>query len=229
MTASAVILAAGRGERMRTDARKAFLELAGRPIFVHAVEVFSLVPRVEEIIVVVHPDDLQAARSAVEPLVPTASFVAGGSSRRESSLAGIRAATGEIVLIHDGCRPLVSPALIARVLDGAERYGAVVPVLPATETLYRLGDAEHHVGEVLDRSSIVRAQTPQGFRHPLILRCLEKADPTITDDASAVIARGTPVFIVEGEATNLKVTYPEDLRWAEAFADHSNGHPRQGT
>lgn len=222
MTVSAVILAAGRGERMCADARKAFLELAGRPLFVHAVEVFSLVPRVEEIIVVVHPNDLEAARSAVEPLVAAACFVAGGPTRRESSLAGIRAATGEIVLIHDGCRPLVSPALIERVLDGAERHGAVVPVLPATETLYRLGDAEHRVGEVLDRSSIVRAQTPQGFRRPLILRCLEEADPTITDDASAVIARGTPVFIVEGEAANLKVTYPEDLRWAEAFADRSN-------
>ena len=226
MTASAVILAAGRGERMHTGTRKAFLELAGRPLLVHAVEAFSLVPRVKEIIVVVHPDDLEAARSAVEPLASTVRYVAGGATRRESSLAGIRAAAGELVLIHDGCRPLVSPALIERVLDGAEHHDAVVPVLPATETLYRLGNAEHHVGEVLDRSSTVRAQTPQGFRRPLILRCLEEADPTITDDASAVIARGTPVFIVEGEAANLKVTYSEDLRWANALVDRFDSPPR---
>jgi 2-C-methyl-D-erythritol 4-phosphate cytidylyltransferase len=225
MSASAVILAAGRGERMNADARKAFLELAGRPLFVHAIEAFSLVPRVEEIVVVVHPDDLEVARSAVAAIVPSASVVVGGATRRGSSLAGIRAATGEIVLIHDGCRPFASPTLIDRIIDEAERHGAAVPVLPAIETLFRLDNAGHRVGEVLDRGSIVRAQTPQGFRRSLILRCIEEADPEITDDASAVVARGTPVFTVDGEAANLKVTVPEDLRWAEAFAQRSNGHP----
>ncbi len=222
MTASAVILAAGRGERMRADVRKVFLELAGRPLFVHAIEVFSRVPRVEEILVVVHPDDLEVAGSAVSPVASNANVVVGGATRRESSLAGIRAAKGEIVLIHDGCRPFASPALIEQVLDEAERHGAVVPVLPSTETLYRLDDAEHRVREVLDRASIVWAQTPQGFRRSLILRCLDAADPAVTDDASAVIARGMPVFTVAGEAANLKVTYPEDLRWAEAFIEHTS-------
>ena len=218
MTVSAVILAAGRGERMRADVRKAFLELAGRPLFVHAVEAFSHVPRVEEILVVVHPDDLEVARSAVSFFASHANVVGGGATRRESSLAGIRAATGEIVLIHDGCRPFAGPALIERILDEAERHGAVVPVLPSTETLYRLGDAKHRVREVFDRSSIVQAQTPQGFRRLLILRCLEAANPLITDDASAVIACGGDVFTLDGEVSNLKVTHPEDLRWAEAFA-----------
>jgi 2-C-methyl-D-erythritol 4-phosphate cytidylyltransferase len=215
MTVSAVILAAGCGERMRAKTRKAFLELAGQPLLGYSVEAFSHVPRVKEIIVVVHPGDLEALHS----IAPHANAVVGGATRRDSSLAGIGAATGEIILIHDGCRPFASPALIDRVIDHAERHGAAVPVLPSAETLYRLGGAERHVEEVLDRASIVRAQTPQGFRRSLLLRCLGAADPNVTDDASALIAQGEPVFTVEGEIANLKITYPEDLHWAAAFAE----------
>jgi 2-C-methyl-D-erythritol 4-phosphate cytidylyltransferase len=219
MTASAVILAAGRGERMRTGIRKAFLDLAGRPLFVHAVDAFARISRIAEIIVAVHPHDLEAARSAVALPDRGVRFVAGGATRRESSLAGIRAATGDTVLIHDGCRPFVTAALIDRVLDGVERHGAVVPILSPTETLYRRDVDGHRLRQIVDRASIARAQTPQGFRRSLILRCLEAADPTVTDDASAALAVGEPVFTVDGEASNLKVTHPEDLRWAEAFAD----------
>jgi 2-C-methyl-D-erythritol 4-phosphate cytidylyltransferase len=197
MTVSAVVLAAGRGERMCAEIHKAFLELAGRPIFAYSVEALSHVPRVKEVIVVVHPDDLAAAHSVVTSLVRRATVVTGGATRRESSLAGIRAATGEIVLIHDGCRPFASPILIDRIIDHTERYGAAVPVLPSVETLYRLGGAEHRIENVLDRASIVRAQTPQGFRRLLLLRCLEAADPGITDDASALIAQGEPVFTLD--------------------------------
>jgi 2-C-methyl-D-erythritol 4-phosphate cytidylyltransferase len=143
------------------------------------------------------------------------------AGRRESSLAGVRAAASEIVLIHDGCRPFASPALIDRVIDYTERHGAAVPVLPSIETLYRLGEAGHRVEEVLDRASIVRAQTPQGFRRSSLLRCLEAADRDVTDDASALIAQGEPVFTLDGELANLKITYPEDLRRAETLADRS--------
>lgn len=216
MNTSAVILAAGRGERMHSNARKAFLQLAGRPLFVHAVEACSGVPRIAEIVVVVHPSDIEAAREVVAPGVPAALVVGGGATRRESSLAGIRAASEAIVLIHDGCRPFTSRELIDRVLDAVETHGAVVPVLPSIETLYRLSDAGGRIGELLDRSSIVRAQTPQGFRRDLILRCLEEASDKVTDDASALLEQGEPVFTVEGEASNLKITVPEDLRWAEA-------------
>jgi 2-C-methyl-D-erythritol 4-phosphate cytidylyltransferase/2-C-methyl-D-erythritol 2,4-cyclodiphosphate synthase len=219
MTTSAVIVAAGRGERMRSGTRKALLDLAGRPLLSHAVAAFFRVPRIAEIVAVVHPDDLGAARDAVALIGRDVRFVAGGATRRESSLAGIRAATGDTVLIHDGCRPFVTAALIDRVLDGVERHGAVVPVLPSTETLYLRDVVGRRLSAVVDRASIARAQTPQGFRRSLILRCLEAADPAVTDDASAVLAQGEPVFTVEGEAANLKVTHPEDLRWAEAFAD----------
>jgi len=219
MSVSAVILAAGHGERMRTGVRKAFLELGGRPLFSHSVETFARASGVSEIVIVVHCNDLDAARSAVVSFAPRARIVAGGATRRESSVAGVRAAKGEYVLIHDGCRPFASLGLIERVLDATKRRNAVVPVLPSTDTLYRLDDAR--IEDVPDRTSIARAQTPQGFRRSLILRCLETADPAITDDASAVFEAGGPVFTVEGDPSNLKVTVPEDLRWANAFHGHS--------
>jgi 2-C-methyl-D-erythritol 4-phosphate cytidylyltransferase len=220
MTASAVLVAAGRGERMGAETRKAFLELAGRPLFAHAVETFVRIPRVGEIVVVVHRDDLDAATEALATVDPKAIVIAGGATRRDSSLAGVRAATSDIVLIHDGCRPFADPALIDRVLDAVERYGAAVPVLPSVDTLYLLdrGGSAATVGEVLDRTTIARVQTPQGFRRGAILRALESADPSITDDGSAATAAGLPVVVVEGTAANLKVTVPEDLKWAEAFA-----------
>ena len=224
MTTSAVIVAAGRGERMRAETRKAFLELAGQALFLYAVEAFSRASRVDEIVVVVHPDDLDAARAAV---APETIVVSGGATRRDSSLAGVRAATGEIVLIHDGCRPFVDEALIDRVLDAAKRHGAAVPVLPSVDTLYRVAGSEgtggvgatsREVEIVLDRTTVARVQTPQGFSRTAILAALESASPTITDDGSAAVAEGIPVVVVDGVASNVKVTVPEDLRWAEAFA-----------
>jgi len=222
MTASAVLVAAGRGVRMRSATRKGFLELAGRPLFVHAVETFAQVPRVAEIVLVVHRDDLDAARTAVAPIAPDALVVAGGATRRDSSIAGVRAAHGDVVLIHDGCRPFASLELVERILDAAERHGAAVPVLPSIDTLYRIADAEGIEApgiarDVVDRASIGRVQTPQGFLRATILAALEAADPAITDDGSAVLAAGHPVVTVAGEPSNLKVTVPGDLRWAEAY------------
>jgi len=218
MIVSAVILAAGRGERMATETPKAFLELSGRPLFLHAVDTFARVPRVEEIIVVAPQGVLETAREMAAARVVPEKLIAGGATRRQSSLAGLRAATGEIVLVHDGCRPFASTALIDRVLDAAIQHRAVVPVLPSVDTLYKLEATGQRVQELLDRATIARAQTPQGFDRSLILDCLQTAPASMTDDASAVLAQGREVFIVEGEATNLKVTYPEDLRWAGLFA-----------
>ena len=214
-SASAVIVAAGCGVRMGAEVRKAFLPLAGRPLFVHAVEVFVNVPRIAEIVVVVHPDDIEAARAAVAAVAPQCRFAVGGTTRCASSLAGIRTATQELVLIHDGCRPFVSRALIERVLDAADRHGAALPVLPAVETLYRIGEDRSHLAERVDRESIVRAQTPQGFRRELVLKSLEIADAAITDDASAVLALGAEVAVLDGESANCKITFAEDLAWGE--------------
>ncbi len=224
MTAwTAVIVAAGRGERMKAGVRKAFLDLDGRPLFVHAVERFVASPRIDELVVVVHPDDLDAARDAVRTLTASAVIVGGGATRRESSLAGLRAARGDLVLIHDGCRPFVSEALIDRVTTAAERSGAALPVLPAIETLYCVDRQQRRVAGRIDRGSIVRAQTPQAFRRTLLLSCLERSDAALTDDVSAILDAGIPVTIVDGDPANRKLTYPEDLAWATAVAHRPRG------
>jgi len=198
---------------------KAFLELAGRPLFVHAVEALACIERIEQIVIVVHPDDTHAAEDALSSWTSAAaSVIVGAATRRESSLAGIAAASGESVLIHDGCRPFVSRELIERVLDAIEAFGAAVPVLPSIETLYRTEPSNDRLLELVDRRTIVRAQTPQGFRRERILRCLRAANPGVTDDASAMLACGEPVHAVPGEPANRKITVPEDLRWAELVA-----------
>jgi len=222
MNASAVLLAAGRGERMEACVHKAFLELAGQPLVWHAAEAFARVSRVRQIVLVVHEADRCPARAAAAGIRSTpVDIVVGGATRRDSSLAGVRAASAEIVLIHDACRPFVSSDLIERVLDAAETHGAAVPVLPSTETLYYLAADGRSAARVCDRGAVVRAQTPQGFRRASILQWLEDVAAAVTDDGSAALERGEPVLVVPGETSNRKITFPEDLVWAESWLHRS--------
>jgi len=215
---SAVILAAGRGRRMGKEENKVFLPLRGLPLIEHTLRAFSRAPRVDEIILVVRAGE-EGKASAIrlsgdKPLL----IVAGGKERRDSSLAGVKRASGEIVLIHDGARPFPSIELIERVIDGAAAHGACIPVIPSPDTLRFLNDDGTVSGKRIDRPKIVRVQTPQGFRTDLIRGSLAKSDPRIPDDAEALLASGRPVFTVQGEPTNLKVTTPADLAIAEALA-----------
>jgi len=215
---SAVILAAGRGRRMGKEENKVFLPLRGLPLIEHTLRAFSRAPRVDEIILVVRAGE-EGKASAIrlsgdKPLL----IVAGGKERRDSSLAGVEAASGEIVLIHDGARPFPSIELIERVIDGAAAHGACIPVVRPSDTVRPLNDDGTVSPERLDRSKIVYIQTPQGFRTDLIRGSLAESDPRIPDDAEALLASGRPVFTVQGEPTNLKVTTPADLAIAEALA-----------
>ena len=218
MRVSAVILAAGRGRRMGKEENKVFLPLRGLPLIEHTLRAFSRAPRVDEIILVVRAGE-EGKASAIrlsgdKPLL----IVAGGKERRDSSLAGVKRASGEIVLIHDGARPFPSIELIERVIDGAAAHGACIPVIPSPDTLRFLNDDGTVSGKRIDRSKIVRVQTPQGFRTDLIRGSLAESDPRIPDDAEALLSSGRPVFTVQGEPTNLKVTTPADLAIAEALA-----------
>ena len=190
----------------------------GLPLIEHTLRAFSRAPRVDEIILVVRAGE-EGKASAIrfsgdKPLL----IVAGGKERRDSSLAGVKRAGGEIVLIHDGARPFPSIELIERVIDGAAAHGACIPVIPSPDTLRFLNDDGTVSGKRIDRSKIVRVQTPQGFRTDLIRGSLAESDPRIPDDAEALLSSGRPVFTVQGEPTNLKVTTPADLAIAEALA-----------
>jgi 2-C-methyl-D-erythritol 4-phosphate cytidylyltransferase len=215
---TAVILAAGRGTRMGEEESKAFLPLAGRPLGSYAVHAFLRSGRIDQMVVVLSPADLQRARELAVEETDGIAFVAGGKTRMESSLAGIEQAEGDLVLIHDGARPFPSAALIGHVIEATSRFGACVPVLPATDTLRILRDDGFLDPAHLDRERIVRMQTPQGFRTSLIRRALPECPPNATDDAAAVLALGEPVATVPGDVANLKVTTPEDLEAAESLA-----------
>jgi len=217
---SAVILGAGRGIRLGVGRNKVFLEIAGRPLLAYTLEAFIASPLVDELVVVIAPQDEPLARRLVSGLPKPARLVHGGKERRDSSLAGVDAANGEIVLIHDGARPFPSPALIERVVEGARTSGACVPVVSSTDTLrYRDESGTLHPQRI-ERRGLLRMQTPQGFRTELIRSALAASAHWFTDDAGAILETGLAVHTVPGEETNLKVTTPGDLTLAEAFIAH---------
>jgi len=218
MRTSAVILAAGRGRRMEREENKVYLPIRGDPLLAYTLRSFARSERIDEIILVIRPGEEDEARAIRSEGISRLLIVHGGEERRDSALAGVAAASGDFVLIHDGARPFPSPELIERVLDGAIAHGACIPVVPSPDTLRLLNDDGTVRGERIDRSKIVRVQTPQGFRIDLIRSALAGSEPGIPDDAEAILARGIPVFTVPGEARNMKVTTPADLEIAEAIA-----------
>jgi 2-C-methyl-D-erythritol 4-phosphate cytidylyltransferase / 2-C-methyl-D-erythritol 2,4-cyclodiphosphate synthase len=216
-TVAVIVVAAGRGERLPGEVAKPYQTLGGKWILEHAVAPFQASARINEIIVVVAPDRIDAARSRLGSKVRA--VVAGGAERRESVAAGLRE-LGEAswVLVHDGVRPFVSNSLIDRVLDAAQQHGAAVPGVPVTDTLKEADGPR--VLQTLDRSRIWAAQTPQAFRCGLLREAHAQASEiSVTDDAQLVERIGATVAIVPGDAQNVKITTPEDLAVARRRAD----------
>jgi len=216
---SAVILAAGSSSRMGgTD--KLTSNLCGESVIYRTIRAFQNAPEVSELVLVVR-------KGAEKPILEAASgcdklkrIVHGGSTRMESSSAGVFACdiSSEIILIHDGARPLVTVDLIRRAVEGARKYGAAVPVVPVTDTI-KVG-ANDFADSTPDRSTLFAAQTPQAFRAELIKAALKDASDknlNLTDDCAAVERLGMRVRLVEGDPRNRKITVSSDLILAEAL------------
>ena len=223
MRTSAILLAAGCGRRMGREGNKVFLPIDGTAILSHAAAALCLSPRVDELIVVAHPEELAIVASLLPSLDVPVRIVQGGAERHDSALAGVGAATGDVVLVHDAARPFPSRALIDRVIEGALRYGACIPVIPVVDTLRRVGMDGLAEGEDVERTRLVRVQTPQGFRTDLLRKALSEwtGRTAPTDDAAAVLACGLPVATVDGDIWNIKITTLADLD----FAGHMTAHP----
>jgi len=215
---SAVILAAGRGTRIGADRNKVYLKIASRPLLSYTLTTFAVCEKIDEIILVIAPGEESDASKLTSAIEKDTKIVHGGARRQDSSFAGISACSGDIVLSHDAARPFVSSKLIARLIDATREHGACVPVLPVVDTI-RLGalDLPLESGTV-DRSKLLRMQTPQGFSRALIQKALSETDNDVTDDAAAVLELGTEVWTVAGEETNIKVTTRDDLVFAEMIA-----------
>lgn len=228
MNTLAIVVAAGRGERMAGGRPKAFLPLAGQPILLRAVRSFQQAPSIDGIVAVVPGSEIAAARSLLAGLDKLRAVVGGGARRQDSVREGMKQAPAGfdgIVLVHDAARPLVEPALIEAVVVAARSHGAALPVLELADTIKRI-DAGRVVGTV-DRDGLAAAQTPQGFRYRLLAQAYELAFRdlvTLTDEAMAVERLGEPVATVEGVAQNRKLTTPEDLEWAETILG-TGSHP----
>ena len=219
----AIIAAAGAGSRMASDRPKQFLLLAGTPVIFHTLKVFEQCDSIDEVIVV-----LPAAESAgflslagkfgVRKL---ARVVPGGATRADSvkrGLMAIRAATAEIVAVHDGVRPFVTVEEIDATVAAAKVDGAAILVAPVTDTIKQVNDEA--IIKTLDRDVLRRALTPQCFRYELLREAYQQADvndPSLTDESALVEQLGKRVSIVEGSARNIKITTAEDLAIAKAI------------
>jgi 2-C-methyl-D-erythritol 4-phosphate cytidylyltransferase len=219
----AIIAAAGTGSRMAGDRPKQFLQLAGVPIIFHTLKPFEQCDSIQEIIVVLPAAESADFLALVQKygVKKLSRVVAGGTTRAESvwrGLLAIRAATAEIVAVHDGVRPFVTTEEIDRTVTAARSHGAAILVAPAIDTIKEVNGGE--VVKTLERRQLCHALTPQCFRYELLRRAYERADvqdPAITDDSSLVEQLGEPVTIVEGNSRNIKITTQRDLLIAEAF------------
>lgn len=217
--ASAIIVAAGAGTRF--GEMKQFAYLRAKPVLEWTLEKFQAHEGVDAIVLVL-PDeqDLKHYRMRYAKIVE---IVRGGEKRQDSVWQGFRTlapSTPEVVLVHDGARPLVSAELISRVIAAARADGAAVPVLPIEDTIKEV--REGRVAATVDRTLLVRAQTPQGFRFDVLTKALDAARRdrfTGTDEASLVERIGLTVAAVAGDPRNIKITTPVDIPIAEALLD----------
>ncbi|MEN3950597.1 bifunctional 2-C-methyl-D-erythritol 4-phosphate cytidylyltransferase/2-C-methyl-D-erythritol 2,4-cyclodiphosphate synthase [Iodidimonas sp. SYSU 1G8] len=213
MKVAALIVAAGRGYRAGGPVPKQYLPMKGKPILHHTACSFVESGLVDVVQIVIHPDDHKFYAAATEnlPLLPPC---AGGQSRQESVRLGLEALAPhepDMVLIHDAARPFVSARLIRAIIEDLANNEAVIPALAVTDTIKQVS-GDRILGSV-ERDTLRRAQTPQGFRFPLILsahRALA-AEHGLTDDAAVAERAGFAVHIVEGEERNIKVTTPDDV------------------
>ncbi|EBA10983.1 bifunctional 2-C-methyl-D-erythritol 4-phosphate cytidylyltransferase/2-C-methyl-D-erythritol 2,4-cyclodiphosphate synthase [Roseobacter sp. CCS2] len=208
MTVAAIIVAAGRGTRAGGDQPKQWQTLGDQPVAGYAMARFAAHPAVSQLVLVVHPDDID---SDLWPRDPAATIATGGATRAASVLAGLNAVDGNIdkVLIHDAARPLVSDALIERVLNTLDDHVGAAPAVAVTDTLWH-GDGGAVQG-VQDRNGLYRAQTPQGFRLTPLLAAYATSTGQETDDVAVARAAGLDVAIVPGDEDNIKITTPADF------------------
>ncbi|HSE18535.1 MAG TPA: 2-C-methyl-D-erythritol 4-phosphate cytidylyltransferase [Pyrinomonadaceae bacterium] len=219
----AIIAAAGAGTRMASDRPKQFLLLAGTPVIIHTLKVFEQCESINEVIVVLPAAESAGFLSLAAQfgLRKVARVVPGGATRADSvkrGLLAIRAATAEIVAVHDGVRPFVTVEEIDTTVAAAQADGAAILVAPVTDTIKQV--LERRIEKTLDRGILRRALTPQCFRYDVLRQAYQNADvtdPSVTDESVLVEKLGIPVSIIEGSPRNIKVTTAEDLVMAEAI------------
>ncbi len=211
----AIIVAAGRGERME-GIDKIFAPLCGMSVIERVAGVINASPYVDRFVVVLTLDDATRGRLLLgKNFIKLTNVVPGGLRRQDSVEAGLKSLTTcRWVFIHDGARPLISPELISNGLEAAQETGAAVAAVPVTDTIKMVDDGGY-VNETLPRSRLWAVQTPQVFRSDIINEAYSKATAEVTDDAALVESMGTRIKLYMGSYDNIKITTPADLVLAE--------------
>lgn len=223
MHVTAIVLAAGQGRRIGGDVSKTYLPVAGRPLVLRTLDRIFSVSIIEKAVLVVAAADLERCEAMLraDPTLRDRSWLlqVGGATRQQSAQRGLEKVdkATDIVLIHDAARPFASAELISRCIEAAATRGAAVPGLPARDTIKRVSQ-DRWIQSTPERRSLWEIQTPQAFQRDLIVAAHKQAAREgieVTDDAMVVEQFGKPVFVLDGERTNFKITVPEDVWLAE--------------
>lgn len=223
-SACAIIVAAGRGERLGQEQPKAFVPMGDRSLLAHTLAVFDKHPRIGSIILVVPAGyEHRCRQEVVEPSgsAKVTQVVAGGDSRQNSVHHGLQACNCKprnVVVIHDAARPLVSADIITEVIDTTQALGCCITAIPVQDTVKKVKDGL--VQGTPERDALWFSQTPQAFRLDLIRHAHEEAqrkERWVTDDAALAEWLGQPISVVEGSSRNFKITTADDLLMATAL------------
>lgn len=218
----AILVMAGSGERLGAGVPKAFVPIAGAPMWRRAADVLAGTPGCRRVVLVAPADRVARLVAEAQGLAAPVRVVPGGARRQDSVRMGLAAAAGAaaVVAVHDAARPFVTRETVAEVVRAAAIHGAAIAAVPVRDTLKRVRD-DGTVEGTVERAGLWHAQTPQAFRADLLRRAHELAEEQglgVTDDASIVEALGlAPVRVVRGDPWNVKITEPPDLRAAEAL------------
>lgn len=221
MKTTAIIVAGGTGSRLGSEIPKQFIEIGGRSILEIATGRFQDSPSVDQIVIVLPADRIDSfSRESFEKVTVV---VSGGDTRAASVLAGLNVVDDSpgLVAVHDAARPLVTVEEIERTIEKAKVTGAACLVSKVTDTIKSVRGGE--IAETLDRDKLRRALTPQIFETALLKKAFQNAELTgkVTDECYLVERLGHPIAVVEGRATNIKITNAEDLIFAEALLNFS--------
>ena len=231
MYVTAIVLAAGKGLRLKSKISKPLIKIDSKPLIIYSLNTLSRHPYIKDIVVVGNRRNLEGIRNRIKQcrINKIKDVVLGGRLRQDSVFNGLRAIANQtgMILIHDAGRPFIDREMVSSVIKAAKKYGCAIVGVPVKATIKEVAsdrlpvNSKFTVRKTLDRKNLWEIQTPQVFKKELILRAYKKfANADVTDDAMLVEKLGARVSVVLGTYKNIKITTPEDLIIAQAIANN---------
>ncbi|MFA5100013.1 MAG: 2-C-methyl-D-erythritol 4-phosphate cytidylyltransferase [Candidatus Omnitrophota bacterium] len=231
MYTCAIVVAAGKGARLRSAVSKPLVRLGQKPVLLYSLQTLSECPRIKAVVVVANRSNRQAIKRMISAygLSKVIGIVEGGERRQDSVISGLKALPKQCdyVFIHDAARPLIDTASLERLIKGVQKTGAAIPGVPVKSTIKEVqrsgGSGASRVIRTLDRGRLWEIQTPQAFKKSIIMKAYDSFGMIeVTDDSALVEKLGVPVSLIMGSYENMKITTPEDLCMAAALLKERN-------